>query len=329
MKTKYLRFGDIPLIEIDNELGLRVQLCAFGATIYAIYFNDELMTLTPKLTKDFVLPNIYYGKTIGAIAGRVKNGIVKINDKEYQLQLNEGENALHGGKYCASRYLFERKITNNNSIAFSVRFAFKKQNMKDGLPGKVEYDISYYVSAKDNVLLLSMRAFSNKDTVLALTNHSYFNLGEPNIDNLYLTIDADKFVHPNEKDLLPEELRHVDDVMSFKKSKRVIQDINNKYLRESKTKGYDHFYLFNNNDNKNKITLENKKYKLEISSTFEGSQIYTDNYEDGAKVLGTDAKLHRAIAIEPMDNPLDRKVLKKKELYNKEIMYTFSKKVDK
>ena len=215
MKIRSVRIGSVPLIEADNGLGLRVQFSTFGASIYAIYFDNKIMTLTADNAKDFARPDIYYGKTIGAIAGRIKDGIVNINNKTYAMKTNEGLNVLHGGDYCVSRYLFAPKITNNSDVAFSIRYTFTKKKMKDNLPGNVKYIISYYVSAKENLILCDMRAQSNEDTIVALTNHSYFCLGDKDINNLILTVPAKKYVEPNKVNLVPEVEKDIIPCLDF------------------------------------------------------------------------------------------------------------------
>ena len=325
MKINYSRLGEIPIIEADNGLGLKVYFSSYGASIYAIYFDGKIMTLTPKNAKGFARGDIYYGKTIGAIAGRVKNGKVIINDKEYQITPNEGGNALHGGDYAVSKFLFAGKITNNNNTAFSIRYVFKKKKMKDGLPGNIEYIISYYLSANDNQLIIDLRAIPSEDTPISLTNHSYFCLGDENINNLLLTIPASKFISPDEKELIMKDIRDVNEIMDFRKKKPITRDINDDYLMNSRTKGYDHFFLLD--DNKEPIILENSKYKLEITSDMDGTIIYSDNYEDGCDVVNTKTNLiHRAVAIEPEDSPLKDHIIKKGDMYHKQITYKFFKK---
>ena len=325
MQTRLVKIGDIPLIEADNGLGLKVRFSSYGATIYSIVFDGKIMTLTPKEVKDFARKDNFYGKTVGPIAGRVKEGLVEINGVTYQMDKNEGENTLHGGDFSVNKFLFTGKVTNNNDVAFSIRYTFTKKKMKDGLPGNVKYMISYYLSATENLLLCDYKVIPDDDTVIALTNHSYFCLGDKNIDNLYLTNPASKFVHPNVDDLLPEELREVTPVMDFRTRKRIKLGIDDPYLKNSKTNGYDHYYL--KDDIKAPIILENSSYKLEITSTFEGAQIYTDNYPDNVAVYNTkEDTFNRAVAIEPMDNPLDRKITGKKDMYQREIIYRFFKK---
>ena len=325
MKIKYTRLGEIPIIVADNELGLKVYFSCYGASIYAIFFDGKIMTLTPKTSKGFARSDIYFGKTIGAIAGRVKDGKVEINGKTYQMFTNDGKNTLHGGDFCVSKFLFNGKVMNNNETAFSIRYLFKKKKMKDGLPGNVEYIVSYYLSAKENLLLCDMKAIPNEDTLISMTNHSYFCLGDENLNNLLLTIPAKRFVHPNEEDLIMTEERDIIPCLDFNKRKPIMRDIEDPYLVNSKTFGYDHYFVLD--DSKKPVILENQHYKLEIISDMEGIVIYSDNYPDECEVVNTKTcKTHRGIALEPEDHPHKLMVTKKGDTYHREIIYKFIKK---
>ena len=323
MKTKYLKESKIPMIEVENELGLKVVFSTIGASIYSISFNNELMTLTPKTFTDFVKSSIYYGKTIGGISNRVRNGLVKIDDKEYHLLLNEGENALHGGQFCLSNTVFTPKVTFGKNY-FSILYSFKKKKMKDGLPGNITYYISYSLNDISSDLLIDFKAMSDDKTVVALTNHLYFCLGDENLDHLFLTIPADKYVEPNPIDLVPEVEKDIIPCLDFRKKKPIMKDINDSYLQNSKTLGYDHHFILNSKDKP--IILENNRYKLEITSDFSGAQIYTDNYADNIEMKSTTYLNHRGVAIEPQDSPLERLPLEKNHLYHHQIVYSFSKK---
>ena len=322
MRVKTIVENKIPMIEVTNALGLRVVFCKIGASIYAIYLNNELMTLTPKTFVDFANKDIYYGKTIGGIANRVKNGQVDINGQEYQLLLNEGENALHGGVNGLSRCIFSSKVNIGKSF-FSVIFTFKKKKMFDGLPGKVTYYISYGMTDQSNDLIIDFKAISDNDTIVALTNHTYFTLGDEDISKLHLQIPASRYVEPNRLDLVPEEEKEVTRVLDFRKKKLLVKDLEDKSIQDSKTLGYDHHFIFDSNDQP--IILENKRFHLEITTDFTGCQIYTDNYADGIQMKNTTMLNHRGVAIEPQDSPLERKVLQKRQTYHRHIIYSFRK----
>ncbi len=307
-------------ITIKNDIGFEVTFSRLGASILTIYYNGVIMTTSPKSMRDFFKKDLYFGKTIGPIANRIENGIIKIGDKEYQMELNEGNNTLHSGTKGISNKIFDYNI-NENKEFISVYMMLKDRKMKNGLPGNVTYLITYTIPRNEAKLLVNFNVSTDADTVIAVTNHSFFCLGEENLNHLSLKIPASKYIESDKDTLIPRQVKDMIECLDFRNKKNIMKDINDDYLQNHKTKGYDHHFIFDNN---NPIVLESPKYVLEIRSNFSGCQIYSDNYEDGAVMLNSPEKLHRGIAIEPQDSTLDRKVLSKVErFYSREIEYKF------
>ena len=321
MKYEVKEEKKIITITIDNECGLEATLTNVGASIVSIRFNGELMTLTPENMLDFVKPNIYYGKTIGPFPNRVKDATIEIEGTNYQLDANEGPNCLHSGKYGLSNQKFKYNVIKNKGF-IGVNFMLVKKDKVDGLPGKITYTVGYVMQEGDNTLYLSMRAASDKNTIISMTNHAYFTLGEKKNDGLKLTIPSHKFIETGKEDLLPLRERIVLPCLDFQKAKRIDKDINDPYLMEHRSLGYDHCFLLD----KGEIRLENSKYIMEITTDFTALQIYTDNYPDGIKMIGTEEERHRGIAMEPQDSFLTRELIKKGSVYSRTIQYHFSKK---
>ena len=296
----------IKYVTLGNKDALQVTFCTLGASIYAIRFNNRLMTLTPKRKRDFALSYIYHGKTIGPVCGRIKKGKLFIKDKEYDFLPNEGENTLHGGPSGFSNQIFAYELINNGIV-----FAYE-----DDL-GK--YIVEYRID--DSTLKVNYRIELKKEIPIAITNHSYFTLGSKNILKTKLQISASKFIEVNSKDLIPERIRKVLPCLNFKKPRNIGRCINNSYLKDSKTNGYDHSLILD--EVGSPIILENKKYRLTITSNFNAVQIYSDNYNENVEMLNTKEKVYRGIAIEPQDNQLERKSYR--DTYSRFIEYRFSK----
>lgn len=321
MKYEVKKEGRLITITIDNECGLIAKLTNLGASIVSIYFDGKIMTLTPESLKDFMKPNAYYGKTVGPIPNRVKDGLIEINGTVYPLDKNEGNNTLHSGKYGLSNQFFKYNVIKEKKFV-GVNFTLVKKNKADGLPGKITYNIAYMLQEGDNTLYLSMSAFSDTDTVMGLTNHAYFTMGEKKNDGLKLTIPAHKFVDTCKEDLLPIEEKIVLPCLDFQKAKRIDKHINDDFLQNHRSLGYDHCFLLD----KGEIRLESDKYIMDITTDFEALQIYSDNYNDNIKMIDTDELTHRGLAMEPQDSLLDRKILKKGQFYTHKINYHFQKK---
>lgn len=293
-------------IELTNKDGLKVIFSNLGASIFAIFFDNQLMTVTPRRKSDFNHEEIYHGKTIGPISGRIKKGKLFIKDKEYNYPINEGQNTLHSGISGLSNQIFDYEMINDGVV-------FKYDNED------AEYIVTYEIQG--TVLKLSFLVKPHRPIPLALTNHSYFSLGDKDISHLKLKANASKYIKVNPCDLVPEIVKDVPPFLDFRKGRDFIRDIEHSYLQDSHTKGYDHSLLLDNDD---PIVIENKNYKLTILSDFNALQIYTDNYKNNVKMKGTSEDIHRGVAIEPQDNQLERKIYN--DIYQRYIEYRFEKK---
>ena len=297
-------------VEVDD---FKVILCSLGASIYEVKKGNDTLTLTPNDSKDYKLPTTYHGKTIGRLSNRVREGKVVIDNKEYQLDLNERGNCLHYSKEGLSNKVFDYQLEDSKVI-------FHLLDKASYLPGDLDIFVIYKI-IKDN-LRLEYKVTSNKNTVIRLTNHAYFTLGERNIDNLRLMISADKFIEVDKTNLLPLREKEVSTYIDFRVMKPITLDIHNPYLQESVTKGYDHHFIFN--DEKHLI-LKGSKYRMDITTDMLGVQIYTENYEDDISYKNTIGKNHRGVAIEPQDSTLEATYLPKGETYSRFINYSFIK----
>lgn len=298
----------IKYIKLGNKDLLEVTFCTLGASIYSIRFHHRLMTLTPKRKRDFALSYVYHGKTIGPVCGRIKNGQLFIKDKEYDFMPNEGENTLHGGPSGLSNQIFEHTLIENG-----IRFVYTDN--------KGRYVVEYHLN--EDTLRIDYHIYPIQETPLAITNHSYFTLGNRNILKTKLQIKASKFIEVNPIDMIPERVKAVPTCLNFNTPRNIGRCINNLYLKNSKTNGYDHSLILD--ETGNQILLENKKYRLSIVSDFTAVQIYSDNYNEGVEMFGTKEKVYRGIAIEPQDSQLERNSYS--NTYNRFIEYHFYQKI--
>ena len=297
-------------IEITNN-DFKVTLSSLGASIVSIYIGDDVLTMTPINLEELNRKDVYYGKTIGPITNRVKDGLIKIDNKEYHLPLNEIGVSNHSGDIGLSNQLFNVDIDIDKVIFTYI------EHIED-------ITISYIViySFNDYQIRIDYFIRTNNKFVINLTNHTFFTLNEPNINNLSLKLDSDSYIESDKDTLLPLSVQPIIDCLDFNNEKLITKDIDNPYLMNHKSKGYDHSFIL-----KNKIVkLSSPQYELDISSDYECAHIYTDNYEDGVKTKNSDVNFRRGVAIEMTDNILNRPIIDKDEVYQRYIVYTFKKK---
>ena len=272
---------------------LTVVLSCLGAAIVEIKYDNDLMTMTPVNYDDLNREDIYYGKTIGPIANRIKDGLVVIDNKKYYLPLNEKDVCNHSGKVGLSNQIFDVSVENGRVI-----FIYKDSMFG----GEIYYQITYSFSI-DNQIRIDYEVTTTNKAVISLTNHTFFALGESGLDNLSLKVDADKFIETDKETLLP---------LCIKPFKQTVN------ISDS---AYDSCFLLKDNV----VTLESPKYKLMIESNYPCVQIYTDNFVDGVSVKNTNLTTRRAVAIEPEDNLLEKTLITRDEIYQRYITYTFLK----
>ncbi len=323
LSTSIENYRSFSFITIKNN-DLEVILSNLGASIYSIKFHDELMTLTPSNKDDFLHENIYHGKTIGRVANRIKGNIVEIANHKYALANNEGANTLHGGLNALSSQKFNYVIRKNKK-SIKVTFHYLDKEKDIGFPGNLDVYVTYLLT--DSYLKISFKASVDKLSMCSLTNHAFYTLGSNSLKELKLCIKSHKCLNPNPDDLLPLDIKEVDKVMDFTSLRRINKFIKDPYLINSKTKGYDHYYYFDDVNLKTaQIKLVNKKYKMSVYTDFPGVQIYSDNYKTREAFTQSNKLLHRAIAIEPSQSQKEFHYLDKDETYNHFIKLVFKQK---
>jgi len=313
--------NNLKFIKVSYDF-LTVTFCNLGAAVYSIKFNNKEMLLTPKDLEDYSLSNMYHGKTVGRTANRIKGNIIKIDGKSYELEENEFRNTLHGGASGLSTKIFKYKIK-ETTTATKVSFSYLSKDGDSGFPGKLKTTIVYSVHKLKPELKIDFKAKCDQPTLCDLTNHAYFNLGETSVKPLSLKILSSKYLLTTTDELLPLSYKDVFEELDFRKFRRIKKGIKSPLIKLGKANGYDHYLKFDKISKKPQITLKSKDVQLKISTDFEGVQIYTDNYEDDIEYIGTHEELKRGIAIEPMDDYLNRKILKPNEKYTRYIKYKF------
>ena len=271
---------------------LKIVLSCLGASIVEIKYDNDLLTMTPINYNDLNREDIYYGKTIGPIANRIKDGLIKIDNKDYYLPLNEKGISNHSGKAGLSNQIFDVSIEKEKVI-----FIYKT-HMFDG---DITFNVIYSFTL-DNQIRIDYEVRTTNKAMLSLTNHTFFTLGESCVDKLFINIDADRYIECDKETLVPLSIKPVENRINLNGG------------------AYDNCFLLKDK----RVVLESTKYQLIIESNYPCVQIYTDNFEDDVLVKNTSLKTRRAVAIEPEDNLLEKILINKDEIYQRYIVYSFT-----
>ena len=290
---------EIKIYTLENKF-LKVELLNLGAIIKKIELKDKNgniknVVLGYEDIEKYRENPAYLGAIIGRTAGRIKDGILKLDGAEYQLDKNNNGNTLHGGKNSISHRFWSVENI-ENGLCFSI----KSSNLDNGYPANVEIKVSYILN--DNELLIKYFATTDNLTYLNLTNHSYFNLsGNP--DNIIyediLKIDSDYLIGINENSIPYETIILDNNIFNFREAKKLEEffkaDDKQKTIANN---GIDHPYIFNEKIGKLEIKNIKSGIKMSVETNNPAVVIYTANY-----LQDIGFKKHSAICFETQEVP--------------------------
>lgn len=276
------------LYTIMNDNGMKVSFTDFGAHIVGIVVPDAKGNPADvALGFDNIegyeenVPN--FGAFVGRNANRIGGASFKLNGKEYELDKNDGRNNLHSGFIGYNKLFYEAEIYEEEDVT-SIEFTRLSPHMEQGFPGNLDVSVTYSLT-QANELIIEYLAISDHDTVVNLTNHTYFNLSGHNggsILNHKVWIKANQFT-PTDKELIPTgELWDVTGTpMDFRTLKTVGQDIDADYEPLKLAGGYDHNYVLDigghDAEKVAEVVEEKSGRKMEIFTDRPGIQLYTGN----------------------------------------------------
>ena len=266
----------VSLWELTNERGLTAQVLDYGVTIRSVLVPDKRGKLVDVVLgydtlKEYVRDGCYLGTTVGRCANRIKGASFELNGKTYPLYANNGENHLHGGKRGFNKYVWHGEQTGE-----AVTFSRLSPDGEEGYPGNLQVRVT--IGWEGDSLTIRYEATTDQDTVVNLTNHSYFNLnGKGKINGHLLQVAADHYTL-NGRDGIPtgEVVSVEGSAMDFRTPKTIGQDAGKKEPCVSFFNGYDSNFIISGHPfatavgDKTGITL--------IADTDQpGVQLYTAN----------------------------------------------------
>jgi len=325
MKYKINEDGNVALIEIDNEIGLKVQLCSFGAGVYSLKFDNKRMILEPKTLDDYKFSSQFFGKTIGVVAGRFKKDGLLLG-QEYHLNHEPGDNfCLHGGNLKSISFKnWKYKIKDSNKKV-DVIFNLKTKAGENGFPGGASIFAIYTFLKDKNAFKITYKATTPGDaTFINLTNHMYFNLDDADVSEHKLKLNAST-MGISDEDLYFYSSKPVTEVLDFSKLTKLNARLAFVEKKDFK-KTLDDSLKF---DGEGKITLTNKDVILNITTDYPAVNIYVDNTSSDMKFNNEGLSLkRRGIGLETQKWILDSNsiILMHDNIYKFTTSYKFKKK---
>lgn len=294
MSISRKKFGEMPdgtlvdIFTIENKNGMILKVINYGAAIVSLKVPDRSKKFDDVILgydnlDSYINGKMFFGAVIGRHANRIKNASFTINGIKYNLAKNEGENHIHGGNKGFDKVVWNADDNcecKNNSLTLK----YYSKDGEEGYPGNLNVRVTYTLT-DENELRIDYYAVSDKDTVVNLTNHSYFNLSGHDagkILNDIVTINADR-ITVNDSEWIPNgEIRNVKGTpMDFTKPEKISEMIDYDYDQIKIGNGYDQNYIINRD--KDGIVKAAEAYDeksgrvMEVFTTQKGVQFYTGN----------------------------------------------------
>ena len=283
------------LYVLRNARGNEVAITNYGGAIVAIMVPDRDGNLANVIQghdniQDVISsPEPYLSTLIGRYGNRIARGRFQLNGKEYRIAVNNGPNALHGGKKGFNAKVWDAVQVNDHAVVLKYTSPYGEE----GFTGEVEVWVAYSFT-DDDELVIKYSAKTNKKTVINLTSHGFFSLAgvadpTPSVENLECQINAD-FYLPIDETSIPtgEILKVAGTPFDFRTPKPVGQDINADDEQIRIGAGYDHCFVLNKKEEGGlsfaaRIREPESGRTMEGYTTEPGVQGYTDNLADGYK----------------------------------------------
>ena len=268
--------------KLENE-EIKVITTNLGCHVLSVFTKDRDgnfgdVVLGFENVEDCHHDGSYMGAIVGRVANRIANAQFELNGKTYQLAANNGGNSLHGGTEG-----FDQKIFQYELMEEGIRFIYFSPDMEEGYPGSLYLKVVYRLCG--NTLKMEYEAVSDQDTLINITNHSYFNLSAGKDQKIYhheLKIKADKIACGDGNCLANGTFLKVEGTpFDFKEFHEIGERINDDHEQLKLAGGYDHSFILK--DEEDQLSLYDKETgrKLTMTTTLPCIQVYTANFLAG------------------------------------------------
>lgn len=326
------------LYKMKNDAGMEVQVSDFGATLVNVTVLDQdknpvEVVLGYEDAAGYENGTAAIGAIVGRNANRIGGACVTINGIDYKLAENDGKNNLHSGPDVYQKRMW-RVVENGDD---HVTFLLHSPDGDQGYPGALVMKVTYSLD-EENTLMIHYEAEPDQDTIINMTNHSYFNLNghkSGDVLNHTLWLNADAFTPADAASIPTGEIRSVEGTpMDFRIDKTIGKDIEADYEPLVFGKGYDHNWVLKNEGEFDKVAEvagDESGIHMSVLTDLPGVQIYTANFLDGVK--GRDGAVYEmrdAICLETQYYPdaihhenFPGPICKKGEKYDTRTAYRF------
>lgn len=278
---------DIFLYTLKNKNGMRADICNFGCILVRLEVPDQKGRLTD-VALGFDTPEEYlknggcFGAVIGPNANRIGGACYMLDGIEYHLPRNDGKNNIHSDRNNGlHRRVWEVQEEEESAVVFSIFLSDRELGFGGNRKIRVRYEVT-----PDNGLKMIYDGESDKNTILNLTNHSYFNLnghGSGSIEGHLLRLEADAYTPVGEDKIPTGELASVSGTcMDFREPHEIGERINVSCGQIEIMGGYDHNWVCRNYDGRVRriasVWNDTQERRMDVYSDLPGVQFYSGNF---------------------------------------------------
>lgn len=298
--------GGVPVERYTLTSGdLVARVLTYGGTIQSIEVPDRAGQVASVVCgfdsiEEYVAHSPYFGCITGRFANRIRAGRFTLDGVDYQLPVNNGPNALHGGIRGFDKRVWCAEAGSDADSAW-LRLRYVSADGEEGYPGTLTTTVTYRLTA-DSAISLDYHATTDKATVVNLTNHSYFNLageGSGSIDRHLLHLHADRYT-PVDATSIP--VGTIADVAGTPFDFRTLRSIGDAIRVDHEqtrfAQGIDHNVVFDRPEGDaslievGRVVEPDSGRVMTMSTTQPGVQLYTGNFLDGS-FAGRSGQLYR------------------------------------
>ncbi|WP_066190837.1 aldose epimerase family protein [Gracilibacillus timonensis] len=329
------------LITLKNDQNISIDILNYGARITNITVPDkdgklENIVLSYADYKKYKNDPNYFGATVGRVAGRIANSKFELGGKTYILDANESNHHLHGGVNGLHQMIWKTQTFKTDSEV-GVELQHNDSNMSGGYPGNIKITVTYKLN-NDGELIIDYYAISDEDTILTLTNHSYFNLNgnlKRSINNHLVRLNSSYFVELDEE-LIPtgNKIKVDNTTFDFRDEQALKAGIETPQKQNQYAKnGYDHYFLLDHQKRNSVIVKEpNSGRIMTIETDQPGVVLYTgNNLDDTLELTERKSEKYLGVTFETQSSPASLEfddfpniLLNANDPYQKRTSYKFS-----
>ncbi|MDD2978713.1 MAG: galactose mutarotase [Hespellia sp.] len=285
------------LFTLTNENGMSISLTNYGAILVKVIVpdaegNPRDVVLGYDDVSGYETDGSHFGAIVGRNANRIGGAQFEINGVTYELDQNDNGNNLHSGRKLYGKRIWQVRNKSNQKITFTLHSADGDQ----GYPGALDVEVTYELFS-DNTVKISYFTTPSMDTIINMTNHSYFNLngqGSGDILGHEVMVEADYFTRADEESIPTGELTAVAGTpMDFNIAKPIGRDIDTEYEAIRFGLGYDHNWVLKKPHSFRKVAEavgEQSGIVMEVYTDLPGMQLYSGNFLD--HVVGKDGVIY-------------------------------------